>query len=241
MSNLSKKTLIHSAITAFALGLSYFIAKTPISEYSLQISGIIVAIYMMVSFLTRKKFLNPTSRVVFDIFVFSFAVSLLLFTTGGFTSPIFFLTYFLLFGIALISAPATSIVAALVFAILFFLTPRADFWAEILQIVSLLAIAPISAMFGRQYIEILKNEQKIQVLKSVGQDFIEEIKSQEKEVNIWTDGDFRLKLVKIQKYLSELLKDPNLSTEKKGKINDLYEQIYELFLSGMKMKKEIGK
>jgi len=96
-------------------------------------------------------------------------------------------------------------------------------------------------MFGRQYIEILKNEQKIQVLKSVGQDFIEEIKSQEKEVNIWTDGDFRLKLVKIQKYLSELLKDPNLSTEKKGKINDLYEQIYELFLSGMKMKKEIGK
>ena len=241
MSNLSKKTLLHSAITALALGLSYFIAKTPLSEYSLQISGILVAIYMMVSFLVRKKFINPTSRVVFDIFVFSFAVSLLLFTTGGFTSPIFFLTYFLLFGIALISAPTTSIVAALVFAILFFLTPRADFWTEILQIASLLAIAPISAMFGRQYIEILKNEQKIQVLKSVGQDFIEEIKSQEEEVKVWTDGDFRLKLVKIQKYLSELLKDPNLSTEKKGKINDLYEQIYELFLSGMKMKKEVGK
>ena len=79
------------------------------------------------------------------------------------------------------------------------------------------------------------------MLKSVGQGFIEEIKSQEKKVNNWTDGDFRLKLVKIQKYLRELLKDPNLSTEKKGKINDLYEQIYELFLSGMKMKKEIGK
>ena len=70
MLSVSKKVFVHSILVALALGLSYFIAKTPISEYSLQISGVIVALYMMVSFLIRKKFLNPTSRVVFDIFVF---------------------------------------------------------------------------------------------------------------------------------------------------------------------------
>lgn len=241
MPNAPKKVLMHSVLVAAALGLSYFIAKTPLSEYSLQISGLLVAVYMLISFLIRKKFLTIGSRVSFDIFVFSFAVSFLLFTTGGFTSPIFFLTYFLLFGIALLSAPTTSIVAALVFAILFVLTPRTDFWAEVLQIVSLLSIAPVSAMFGNLYIQILKNEQKIQVLKNVSQDFIEEIKSQEEEVESWAEGDFKLKLVNVQKYLDELLKDPNLNNDKKEKIKDLYQQIYELFLSGMEMKKEVGK
>ena len=240
MANLSKKTLIHSILTITALGLAYFIAKTPASDYSLQISGIMVAFYVMISFLTRKQLLDPGSRVVFDIFIFSFAVSLLLFSTGGFTSPVFFLAYFLLFGISLLSGPSTSLIAALSFAILFILTPKTDFWTEMLQIASLLAIAPISVVFGKQYLEILKGEQKIKVLKNVSQDFIDEIKSQEKEVNDWTEGEFRLKLVNIQKYLGELLKDPNLSKDKKEKINGLYSEIYELFLSGMEMKKEVG-
>lgn len=70
-------------------------------------------------------------------------------------------------------------------------------------------------MFGNLYIQILKNEQKIQVLKNVSQDFIEEIKSQEEEVKSWAEGDFKLKLVNVQKYLDELLKDPNLNDDKK--------------------------
>jgi hypothetical protein len=142
---------------------------------------------------------------------------------------------------ALLSSPGTSIVAALTFAILFFLSPRTDFWTEILQIVSLLSIAPIAAMFGNQYIHILKDNQKIQVLKNVSQDFVEELKSQEEEVKTWADGDFRLKLVNIQKYLGDLLQDSSLDPEKKYKIKDLYQQIYDLFLSGQEMKKGIGK
>lgn len=237
----SKKVLLHSTLVILALAISYFIAKTPLSEYSLQISGLLVAIYMLISFLIRKKFLSAISRVTFDIFVFSFAASFLLFTTGGFTSPIFFLTYFLLFGVALLSGPITSIVAAVGFTILFILTPRTDYWAEILQIASLLSIAPISAMFGKQYIQILKDGQKIQVLKNVSQDFMEEIKEEKEEINKWTEGDFRLKLVNMQKNLSEMSQDSSLSDDKKTKIKELYEQIYELFLSGMEMKKDIGK
>ena len=166
MSNMPKKSLKHSILIIAALGLSYFIAKTPLSEYSLQISGLLVALYILASFLTRKKLLSAVSRVAFDIFVFSFATSFILFTTGGFTSPVFFLSYFLLFGISLLSAPTSSIVAALGFAILFVLTPRSDFWMEVLQIGSLIAIVPLSAMFGKQYLEILKSEQKVRKSKT---------------------------------------------------------------------------
>lgn len=228
-------------MVAGALGLAYFIAGTSLSEYSLQISGLLVALYVLASFLARKKIINPISRISFDLFVFSFASAFILFTTGGFTSPVFFLTYFLLFGISLLSAPTTSIVAALVFAILFVLTPRVDFWTEVLQIVSLLVIAPLSAMFGKQYLEILKSEQRIKVLKNISQDFIEEIKYQEDEVKNWTEGDFREKLVNMQKQLGGLMNDSSLSKDKQNEIKDLYQQIYDLFLSGVKMKKEVGK
>ena len=234
-----KKILIHNILVVLALGLAYFVAQTSLSEYSLQISGILVAIYMFISFLIRKRFLTYTSRVSFDVFVFSFAVSFLLFTTGGFTSPIFFLTYFLLFGIALLSAPATSIVAAVGFVILFILTPRSDYWAEILQIASLLSIAPISAMFGKQHLQIFQDSQKINVLKSVSQDFIDEVKTQKEDVKNWTEGDFREKLVEMQKHLKEFLSDPDVPEDKKVEVKDLYQQIYDLFLSGKKMEKEI--
>ncbi len=241
MPNYNKKTLVHSGIVGGALVISFFIAKTSLADYSLQISGLLVAAYVLMSFLIRKKFLNPASRIPFDIFIFSFAVSFLLFTTGGFTSPVFFLAYFLLFGISLLSAPITSVVAALVFAILFIITPRTDFWTEMLQAGSLLAIAPISLMFGKQYIEILKNEQKIKVLKNVSQDFVEELKEEKEQVKNWTEGDFREKLVEMQKHLGDFLNDSSLSRDKKEKAKELYQQIYELFLSGMEMKKGIGK
>jgi hypothetical protein len=70
---------------------------------------------------------------------------------------------------------------------------------------------------------------------------VDELKSREEGVKSWTEGDFRLKLVNIQKYLGEMLQDSSLSTEKKAEITALYKQIYELFLSGMEMKKGIGK
>lgn len=92
-------------------------------------------------------------------------------------------------------------------------------------------------MFGKQYLEILKGEQKVKVLKSVSQDFINELKETKASVKNWTEGEFREKLVNIQKYLGEMLKDPNLEEEKKKQINNLYSEIYELFLSGKEMEK----
>lgn len=233
------KILKHSILVAVALGISFVVARTPLSEYSLQISGALVAVYVLISFLIRKRFLNPNSRTLPDIFIFSFAVSLLIFSTGGFASPVFFLTYFLLFGISLLSGPTTSLIAALAFAILFVLTPKTDLWTEVLQIVSLLAIAPISIVFGKQYLEILKSEQKVKVLKNVSQDFVEEIKETKEGIKNWTQGEFREKLVNMQTYLGEMLKDPNINSEKKKKINDLYAEIYELFLSGKELEKGV--
>ena len=147
--------------------------------------------------------------------------------------------FLLLFGIALLSAPATSIVAAVGFVVLFILTPRSDYWAEILQIASLLSIAPISAMFGKQHLQIFQDAQKINALKNVSHDFADEVKEQKEEIKNWTEGDFREKLVEMQAHLGEFLKDKDVPEDKKTKVKELYQQIYDLFQSGKRMEKEI--
>jgi len=58
-------------------------------------------------------------------------------------------------------------------------------------------------------------------------------------VNVWTEGDFRKRLLRIQEYLQKLSLDPAIGADKKERINSLYRQIYDLFLSGRKMEKDI--
>jgi len=241
MPRVPKKILITTIPSAAAIVVGFIISQSPFSAFSLQITGLTVSLYIVVSFLIRKKIVSINVKVMSDIIIFSFAVSLILFSTGGFNSPIFFLTYFLLFGLSLLSSPITSVVAAIIFTVLFVLSPRTDLWMEILQIISLIAIAPISAVFGRQYLEIVKDEQKISALKNVSQDFAEEIKFQEENVKKWTEGEFKSRIVNIQRYLGNLIKDRSLDETKKGKIQDIYYQIYQLFLSGEELNDKINK
>jgi hypothetical protein len=58
-------------------------------------------------------------------------------------------------------------------------------------------------------------------------------------VTTWTEGDFRRRLLRIQEYLQKLSNDPSIELDKKERINSLYRQIYDLFLSGRTMEKKI--
>jgi hypothetical protein len=164
--------------------------------------------------------------------VFSLTIALLIFTTGGFASPVFFLSYFLLFGVALFSSPVTATAITITFALLFIAQPKADFWPDLLQMGSLLIITPLSVIFGKQYQKVIEDRKTITGLS-------QKIQKNKVDINAWTEGDFRKRLLRIQEYLQKLLNDPAIGTDKKERITSLYRQIYDLFLSGMKMEKDI--
>lgn len=212
--------------------VAFIISVSPLSGYSLQITAALLIIYIGVSFLIRKKILSTNLKVTLNILISSLTISLLIFTTGGFNSPVFFLSYFLLFGVALFSSPVTAVAITATFTLLFVLTPKPDFYLELLQIGSLLAIAPLSVLFGREYLKVLVDRKIITLLS-------QKIIKNKVDVTDWTEGEFRKRLLRLQEYLQKLLNDPTIGTDKKERISSLYRQIYDLFLSGQKMEKDI--
>ncbi len=212
--------------------VSFLISISPLSNYGLQIAGFIMIIYVGISFLIRKRILSVDLKVTLDILVFSSTISLLIFTTGGFASPVFFLSYFLLFGVTLFSSPITATAITVTFALLFIVAPKQDFWMDLLQIGSLLAIAPLSVLFGKQYLKVLQDKRMITGLS-------QKVQKNKVDVAAWTEGDFRKRLLRIQEYLQKLSQDPTIELDKKERINSLYRQIYDLFLSGRDLEKKI--
>jgi hypothetical protein len=211
---------------------AFLISVSSLSGYGLQIAALMMAVYVGISFLIRKHILLPDLKVTLDVLVFSLTTSLLVFTTGGFSSPVFFLSYFLLFGVALFSSPITATAITVTFALLFLVAPKQDFWPDLLQIGSLLAIAPLSVIFGRQYLKVLQDKKIITGLS-------QRVQKNKVDVNAWTEGDFRRRLLRVQEYLQKLAQDPSIGLDKKERINSLYRQIYDLFISGRKMEKDI--
>jgi hypothetical protein len=212
--------------------VAFLISVSPLSGYGLQIAALMMVIYVGVSFLIRKHILSTDIKVTLDLLIFCMTASLLIFTTGGFTSPVFFLSYFLLFGVALFSSPVTATAITVTYMLLFIATPKGDFWIDLLQMGSLLAIAPLSILFGKQYLKVLEDRKIITGLS-------QHVQKNKVEVGEWTEGDFRRRLLRIQEYLQKLVNDPTMDLSKKERVNSLYRQIYDLFLSGRKMEKDI--
>jgi hypothetical protein len=217
---------ILTVILAFAISIS------PLSGYGLQIVAFMIIVYAAVSFLIRRKVFSTNLKIELNVIIFTFTTSLLIFTSGGFNSPIFFLSYFLLFGISLFSSPITASAVTITFALLFIVSPKVDFWSDVLQMCSLLAIAPVSVVFGRQYLKVLEDKKVISGLS-------QRIQKNKIDVSSWTEGDFKRRVLRIQEYLQKLLDDPSIEVDKKERINSLYRQIYDLFLSGRQMEKDI--
>jgi hypothetical protein len=224
--------LILPILAIITVVVAFLISISPLSSYGLQIAAFMIVIYVGLSFLIRKRLLSANIKVTLDVLIFSLTTSLLVFTTGGFNSPVFFLSYFLLFGVSLFSSPLTATAITITFALLFIVAPKSDLWLDILQIVSLLAIAPLSVLFGQQYLRVVEDKKMITGLN-------QKVLKNKVDVTNWTDGDFRKRILRIQEYLQKLLKDPTIAPDKRERITSLYRQNYDLFLSGKRMEKEI--
>jgi len=99
------------------------------------------------------------------IFILNTVIFLLIFATGSLNSPLFFLLYFLGFGIAFVFEPAMTFVFALG-AILIFIPDalKADTLVNLLKIGSLILISPLAFFFGLQY---RANDQKTEAIEAL--------------------------------------------------------------------------
>lgn len=156
------KEIIHSIVLVFAIVLTFIFPKTHLAQYDLQFSAILFIIFFI-----AKKYLpkSEKSRLLESV-IFTLVILTIVNTTGGLTSPFFFLIYFLLFSLSLLLEPIISITTSFTLIIFYLLTlPENQSLKNLFPIFSLAFITPFSLFLGQQYLENQKLKAKNQKFK----------------------------------------------------------------------------
>ena len=239
------KFLLHSAFLIAAVVLVFVWTNTPeLSVYTLQLIALFVLAYFINQFYQRRK-KQPFSRInlTLDAVVFTMVILLLIASTGGLTSPLFFLIYFLMFGLALLFEPAITFSLAIAMILFFLLQPvKEEPLTEALQLLSLLLVTPLAMFFGKQYLRLLQSQEKIKILQEETEIIEEEIEKEERDILMWASLDLKKGLTEILDQTSILLADiAHLTLRQKEKLGKVRQTALDLLKTGQKLKDEVDK
>lgn len=152
------KEIIHSVILVIAVVLTFVFPETPLAQYDLQISaGLFVFLYLAKRFFIKRiAYSRLIESVVFTLIILGIVNS-----TGGTSSPFFFLIYFLLFSLSLMLEPITSITMTLSLIVFYLMMmPQNQDMKSLLPIISMAFLTPFALYMGQEHIEAQKNKTK---------------------------------------------------------------------------------
>ncbi len=140
--------------------------NSPLKDFTVQMLGLFIALYLIIS--ARKKgrgFLTMGGESPMGIFLLNSLIFLLIFTTGGLNSPLFFILYFLAFGIAFVFEP-TLVFVFIIGTLLIFVPDilKSDLAMNSLKLGSVALLSPLAYFFGKEYQKNdLQNEEMLQL------------------------------------------------------------------------------
>ena len=152
------KEIAHALILVFAIVLTFIFPKTNLVNYDLQITALLfIILYSVKRFIVSK---NIYSRLIESV-VFTLIIMGIVNSTGGLTSPFFFLIYFLLFSLSLILEPIISITTTVTLIIFFLINlPANQDFKTLMPIISLAFITPFAMFMGNENIKTRQLEEK---------------------------------------------------------------------------------
>lgn len=234
--------LLHSLFLIAAVILAFLWTSSPrLNFYTLQLIALFLLFFFLNQFLARRR--GKRINLTIDAVIFTMVVLLLVASTGGLTSPLFFLIYFLMFGLALLFEPPISLSLSLAMIIFFLLTPtKEEVLTEILQLFSLLLVTPLALFFGKQYLKVLEDEEKIKILEEESQVLEGEIEKEETDVLFWTTLELKKDLSEILDRTSNLLADvAHLTINQKENLQKIRKRAKNLLKTGARLKEEVDK
>jgi len=161
------KVILQSIYLAIPFIIAFIWQNTLLSKYTLQTIALLIAIYLILSLKKRLQ----KGAVFFggsaDIIIFTLIILLIVLATGNYTSGVFFLLYFLCFGISFVFEPVTVFVFVIYAAILLTLLQytQTDYvTSNYLKLGSLVLIAPLAFFFGR---ELKKEDEEVSELEAM--------------------------------------------------------------------------
>ena len=178
------KLLWQSLTLVFSFIIVFVWQNSPLKDFTVQMLGLLIALYLIISAKGRgKAFLTLGGGGYYGIFILNTLIFLLIFATGGLNSNLFFVLYFLAFGIAFIFDPLTVLVFIVGTVLIFFPETRAlDLTQSLLKLGSLVLISPLAYFFGREYRKRDTQDEKINAIKERTADAADNISEDVEEV-----------------------------------------------------------
>ncbi|OIP57515.1 MAG: hypothetical protein COX79_02165 [Candidatus Levybacteria bacterium CG_4_10_14_0_2_um_filter_36_16] len=166
------KTLKQSTTLILATIFVFITLNTPLSDFITQILALLIIFSIIFVVIQRRRNKGlPAGRQgdelfigsLREVFVITAGIVLTVFLTGGIQSNLFFLLYFLLFGIAFLFEPVTVFVFLLGFAAVFIQPAlKDDVLSNLIKIGSLGFLSPIAFFFGREFKRREKLEKEVE-------------------------------------------------------------------------------
>lgn len=156
------KLVLQSFVIIISSFLVFVIVYTPASDFTGLILSVFISAFILQ--LIYRKVRKNTDLFIgsnFQIFLIITIILLLIFITEGINSSIFFLLYFLLFGITVMFEPAAIFVY--VSSIILLFSQQAlvtDIVANMFKLGSVILLSPLAYFFGREYRKKEKGQEK---------------------------------------------------------------------------------
>ncbi|HSW97641.1 MAG TPA: hypothetical protein VLF89_07495 [Candidatus Saccharimonadales bacterium] len=172
---------ISNSLTLIFSFICIYLEEQFLSDYRTQIIGILIISYFAITFLRRKYAKDKTGETFSsssDIFIVNTIVILLIIATGNIYSPVFFLAYFLCFGITFIFEPITVFIFAIGTVLIFLPYALQNLALEgFIKLGSMFLIAPLAFFFGKEYKDREKLARKVEETKEEARNISKDIET----------------------------------------------------------------
>jgi len=231
---MSKRLVLHLSYLFLSVAITFVWTRSPeLSYFNLQLVAFLVIIFFSKSLL----FKNMQSKTV-DILILTLIILLLVFSTGAAGSPLFFLLYFLLFGLSFLFEPSITVIFSVI--LLIFLAPFARTINEAASIFSLVLITPLALFFGQQYLKNLSAQKRIKVYQSRWLDNEKSLENEESNILLWLATAFRPTANEVLDRTSQLISGiGSLTASQKTHLKRIRKLIRQLSKSGEKLERII--
>lgn len=175
-----KKAVQHSLILFLAIVVIFLWQEnSTLSYYSLQLSGV-----LLLTLVISHHILKPKSFKLVESTISTMAVLLIISSTGGLTSPLFFLNFLLLFELSLLLEPLIPLFLSGILIIYFMLLtssyPNHLVWLELLAFP---LMTPLAIFTGQIYIKLQNQKKEIKNLSDKIETLEEEMVEEELNKN----------------------------------------------------------
>lgn len=146
------KLVVQSLILLGSIAFVFVWQNSPLASYTIPLLGFLVFLFLLLS--ARKKGFNPIvgNNELFGVFTLNTVILLLILSTGEFSSPLYFLLYFVEFGIAFVFEPPLVFLFVVCVTALFISNAlQNDPTGNIIRLGSLALLSPLAFLFGKEY------------------------------------------------------------------------------------------